>query len=348
MDPVTHTVAGLAISRLIPTPVRKWGLVAGAVFALLPDVDFLWIFFDRLAYIRYHRGFTHSLLALSVFAGLGALLARRLGGPRWFRPVLGLGVAVLASHLLLDVATSYGTQILSPFSRQKFALDWLFIIDPYLTLLLLIGAAGAVVIPARGRLLAAFSLSAAAVYFLLCGLYHHQAMALSKQVFSNWQSAGLQVAALPQPLSCRRWHLLCVGPEEVRQTMVQLPRLGFREASQEVQITEKIWAPGANPHAPPLAYQPPDRLLVQTWQVARPPPLAYAPDAAVVLETFLEFARFPLLSRWERRTNAVSLQFLDLRFTIPGRAFPFVLELSVSEDGRLQGWQWSRRYLNKF
>jgi inner membrane protein len=328
--------------------VRKWGLVAGAAFALLPDVDFLFIFFDRLAYIRYHRGITHSFLALGVFAGLGALLARRLGGPRWFRPVLVLGLAVLASHLLLDLATSYGTQILSPFSRQKFALDWLFIIDPYFTLLLLAGAAGALVTNTRGRFLAASSLSAAAVYFLLCGVYHHQAMSLSRQVFRAGQPADWQVAALPQPLSCRRWHLLGVGPKEVKQTMVLLPRLGFGRISQEVKFQENTWAPGTNPQAPPLTYQPPDRLLVQTWQVAKPPPLTYAPDAEAIVETFLEFARFPLLSRWEKRANAVSLQFLDLRFTIPGRAFPFVLELSVAEDGRLQKWQWGRRYLNKF
>ncbi|MDI6854554.1 MAG: metal-dependent hydrolase [Deltaproteobacteria bacterium] len=348
MDAVTHTVAGLAISRLIPAPVRKWGLVLGAAFALLPDIDFLWLFFDRLAYIRYHRGVTHSLLALGVFAGLGALLARRWGGPRWFKPVLALGLAVLASHMLLDLATSYGTQILSPFSRQKFALDWIFIIDPYLTFLLLIGSAGGLVSPARGRLLAALSLSAAAVYFLLCGFYHNQAMILSRQVFSDSPTADLQVAALPQPLSCRRWHLLCYGPAEVKQTMVQLPRLGIRGASQEVKVREDTWAPGLNPHAPPLAYQPPESLVVQTWQITRPPPLAYASDSAAVLKTFLEFARFPLLYRWEPRDNAVSMQFLDLRFTIPGRAFPFVLELSVSNDGRLQNWRWGRSYLNKF
>jgi inner membrane protein len=170
MDPLTHTAAGVAIARLIPAPSRKWGLLAGVAFALLPDIDFLFIFVDRLSYIRYHRGLTHSLLALGLFALLGAWAGRRLGGARWFRPLLGLGVAVLGSHLLLDVATSYGTQVLSPFSRHKFALDWLFIIDPYFTLMLLIGAAGAAFTPTRERLLATLSLGLASGYFLLCGL----------------------------------------------------------------------------------------------------------------------------------------------------------------------------------
>jgi inner membrane protein len=347
VDPLTHTAAGVAISRLIPTPARKWGLVAGFGFALLPDIDFLWLFLDRLSYIRYHRGFTHSILALGLFALLGACIGRRLGGSRWFRPLFVLGLAVLASHLLLDVATSYGTQIFSPFSRQKFSLDWLFIIDPYFTLILLIGAVGAWFAPAKERLLVGVSLTLAGMYFLLCGLYHHQALALGRQIFTDKESATIRVAALPQPFSCRRWHLLAVSPEEVKQTMVGMTVLGFLRIPREVNVAESTWAPGANPHAPPLPYRPPHLLLVQKWQVSSPPVQAYAPDAARILDTFLDFARFPLLSRWEWRKGGLSLQFLDLRFTIPGRAYPFVLELLLAEDGRLRSWQWGRSGLWK-
>ena len=147
MDPVTHVAAGVLISQVMPGPSRGWSALAGAAFALLPDIDYFLIFVDRLAFIRHHRGFTHSLAALFLFALLGAALGRALGGPRWFRPILFLGLAVLASHLLLDLATSYGTQILFPFSRQRFTLDWLFIIDPYLTGLLLFGAVAALASP---------------------------------------------------------------------------------------------------------------------------------------------------------------------------------------------------------
>jgi len=36
---------------------------------------------------------------------------------------------VLVSHVLLDLFTSYGTMILSPFWNHRFAWDLLFIID---------------------------------------------------------------------------------------------------------------------------------------------------------------------------------------------------------------------------
>lgn len=342
MDPVTHAAAGVAIARLIPTPARKWGLLAGVAFALVPDVDFLLVLVDRLAFIRHHRGITHSLVALAAFAVLGAGAGRLLGGRRWFRPLLLLGLAVLASHLLLDVATSYGTQLLSPFSRHKFALDWLFIIDPYFTLILLAGAFGAWVAPARERLLAALSLGLAAVYLLLGGLYHYQALALGHRIFTGPESAGLRVAALPQPFSLRRWHLLGAGPTEVQQTLVRLPLWSFLEPPKEVIVADLSRVPKANPRIPPLPYRPPQNLVVHKWPAPSLPVWDYAPDAKGLLQTFLEFARFPILARWEVHRDKLFLKMLDLRFAIPGRAFPYVLELTLAKDGRLLDWRLGR------
>ncbi len=58
------------------------------------------------------------------------------------RDWIGLAVVALFTHPLLDVFTSYGTQLLAPFSRQRFALDAVGIIDPAYSLTL--GAAIAV------------------------------------------------------------------------------------------------------------------------------------------------------------------------------------------------------------
>ena len=190
VDPLTHVATGVICSQLLPAPSRWWAAAAGAIFALLPDVDYFFIFWDRLAFIRYHRGFSHSLVALPFFALAGALLGRVLGGPRWFKPLFILGLAVLLSHLLLDLATSYGTQILSPFSRRRFALDWIFIIDPYFTALLVIGAIGALAFPLWGPRVGAWFLAAAGVYLLVCASYHHQALDLARQVFQDRQTWG--------------------------------------------------------------------------------------------------------------------------------------------------------------
>ncbi len=363
MDPVTHVAAGVVISQLMPGPSRGWSALAGVVFGLLPDIDYFLIFADRLAFIRHHRGFTHSLVALPLFALLGASLGRALGGPRWFRPLFFLGCAVLASHLLLDLATSYGTQIFFPFSRKRFTLDWLFIIDPYLTALLLAGVVTALWSATWGRKAGACFLAAAGVYFLLCGFYHQQALGLARQVFPEpnpgrppcslssrhtltlpgqafpHDPETLTVAALPQPFSCRRWQLVAANCQEVSQAFVQVPYLAFlgpgRPASPAVNSLA-VNHPGCR--VPDGAYRPPEDLQVQVWTGLPPPDLAGNPEAQDILNQYLEFARFPLLRRVEPQGDGQLLEWLDLRFSVPGRDFPFVLQLRLDAVGKVQKW----------
>jgi len=337
MDPVTHAAAGLLLSQVLPGPSRAWSALAGLAFAFLPDIDYFLVYRDRLAYIRHHRGFTHSLWALPLFALLGAGLGRALGGPPWFRPIFFLALAVLASHLLLDLATSYGTKILFPFSRKGFSLDWLFIIDPFLTGLLLAGAVAALVPAAWARPAGAFCLTAAGVYVLLCGLYHRQALNLACQVFR--QPAAATVAALPQPFSCRRWQLIAAYNGEVQQSFVLLPYLAFLGfgPSWEKPLPPRLPVnPGGR--VPPVAYRPPREMEVQVWSGLPAPDLAGQPQTREILEEYLKFARFPLMRRLKPQGDGVLLEWLDLRFSVPGRDLPFVLQLQLDGEGRVLKW----------
>ncbi len=343
MDPLTHLATGVICSQLVPAPSRWWAAAAGAIFAVLPDVDYFFIFWDRLAFIRYHRGFTHSLVALPLFALAGALAGQALGGPRWFKPLLLLGLVALLSHLLLDLATSYGTQVLSPFSRRRFSLDWIFIIDPYFTALLMVGAFGALAFPLWGPRVGAGCLAAAAVYLLVCAFYHHQALALARQVFQDPKPGVQTVAALPQPFSCRRWHLIAADPAEIRQAFVQLPfaaALGL--GARGVEARAVVTLPPAS-QAPATPYQAPGRLTIQTWTPAPATATTYSPEAEFILARYLEFARFPLLRRAQSQGGEQLLEWLDLRFSVPGQAVPFVLQLRLDAQGRLQHWLIGRR-----
>jgi len=334
VDPVTHAASGLLLSQLLPAPSRGWAAVAGVVLSLLPDIDFIWGLGDRFAYIRYHRAFTHSLLAVPCFSLLVAGAGRLLGGPRWFQPLLLLGLAVLTVHLLLDLATSYGTQLLNPLSGRKFSLDWIFIIDPYFTFLLLAGALVALISPNWGRRAGAVCLVGAAAYLLICGYYHQQALNLARQVFQAEVRKGAEVAALPQPFSCRRWQLIAARPREIKQALVQLPFLSGA-APGEVREVRPTVAAASCPRAPGGDYQPPEKLIVQDWRAtpaALPP---FSPAARQLLEIYLDFARFPLLSRAAPQGDGILLEWVDLRFTVPGRAFPFVLQLYLDREGGL-------------
>jgi inner membrane protein len=339
MDPLTHLVTGVICSQVLPAPSRWWAAAAGAIFAVLPDVDYFFIYWDRLAFIRYHRGFTHSLVAVPLFALAGALLGRALGGPRWFKPLFILGIVVLLSHLLLDLATSYGTQLLSPFSRRRFSLDWIFIIDPYFTALLLAGAIAALALPLWGFRVGAGFLAAAAVYLLVCASYHHQALDLARRVLPEVNPGVQTVAALPQPFSCRRWQLIAAGPAEIQQAFVQLPfeaALGLKPEGGKAAVVAV--ARNESCPAPAIPYQEPGHLTVQTWTPAPTAATVYAPEAEAILASFLEFARFPLLCRAESQGGEQLLEWRDLRFSIPGRGIPFVLELRLDAQGHLRHW----------
>jgi inner membrane protein len=261
-----------------------------------------------------------------------------IGGKDWFRPFFLLGVLVLASHLLLDWATSYGTQLFSPFTRRKFALDWLFIIDPYLTGVLLVGAVAALISPGWGRRVGTVCLAGAAAYFLVCGLYQRQALMVAQQVFKG-QIPAAKLAALPQPFSCRRWQLLAVGPGEVRQTFVELPFAGLMASPPETNFDSVPVPPGPGCRVPPGGYATPAHLRVQVWPgavPANPPP--YSPKARRILDLYLDFARFPLLYRIRSLGGGQLQEWLDLRFSVPGREFPFVLQLRLDAQGGLEQW----------
>jgi inner membrane protein len=339
MDPVTHIATGVALSQFVSAPSRVWAAAAGFFFAILPDLDYVMSFNGRLSYLKHHRGFTHSLAALFIFVFLVAGLGRLVGGPRWFRPLLIIGFLVLTSHLFLDWTTSYGTQLLSPFTRAKLSLDWIFIIDPYLTALLAVGALAALISTGWGRTVGAACLGLAAAYILMCGFYHHQALNLARQVFLHNSGENPTLAALPQPFSPRRWLLVAASPGEVRQAFVELPYWTRREEvppPREIPVRQD---PRTPPRVPPAAYRPPAALEVYRWQAAPLPAATLTPEFRHLLETYLEFSRFPILVANDHLPGGVILTWLDLRFSVPGRTIPFVLQVDLDQSGRLAAWQ---------
>jgi inner membrane protein len=120
--PLPILALGLALGpRVVPPKL----LLAGMLFALLPDADMLAFKFG-IAYADAfgHRGFSHSLLFAGLAGVLGALGCRLLGcGP--LRAFLWIALAT-ASHSLLDAATDGGLGVawFWPWSEQRFFLPW--------------------------------------------------------------------------------------------------------------------------------------------------------------------------------------------------------------------------------
>lgn len=145
MDIVTQGIAGALIGKgVFP---ERWGpavIVATTVGAIFPDSDVIAEVFSHnsLSYIQYHHGITHSFLAMPFFAlALGAMIwwvARRRGARAFFWPLVLAAMAGIACHILLDGLTPFGTRMWEPFSWTRVSWDWLFVVDPVLTALLLV------------------------------------------------------------------------------------------------------------------------------------------------------------------------------------------------------------------
>ena len=181
MDTVTHGIVGALISKgYFSERHGRIATFAATLGAMFPDADVVEeiVSRDPLSIIKYHRGITHSFVAMPFFAAALAWLtrwiARRRGIEAPSQGVLTLiyGVAI-ASHIVLDGMTSFGTRIWTPVSQQRVAWDLLFIIDFIFTALVLLPQVAAWIYrdhaKSRGRAIrmwAAFTLCALAAWEL--------------------------------------------------------------------------------------------------------------------------------------------------------------------------------------
>jgi len=142
MDPLVQGLLGasasLSVSRPKDSRAAFWlGLLGG----LAPDLDVLIRSnSDPLLALQYHRHFTHSLVFIPAggffVAALVYPFVRQLVGFRkaWLFATLGW-----ATHGLLDACTNYGTQLLWPFSNLRVAWNNVAIVDPVVTIALVVG-----------------------------------------------------------------------------------------------------------------------------------------------------------------------------------------------------------------
>ena len=106
---------------------------------MAPDLDVLITSpTDPLLALEYHRQFTHSLLFIPIGGLLCALALFWLVRKRVsFAATYAYCCLGYATHGLLDACTSYGTQLLWPFSSLRVAWNNVSVVDPLLTIPLL-------------------------------------------------------------------------------------------------------------------------------------------------------------------------------------------------------------------
>lgn len=137
MDSLTQIVLGAAVGEaVLGKKVGNKAILWGAIAGTIPDLDVLTkLFFDSVTSNEMHRGFSHSIVFSLIFAPIFGWLIFKLykGKKATWQGWTKLMFWGLFTHPLLDMHTSWGTQLLWPL-EYKFSYNNIFVVDPLYTL----------------------------------------------------------------------------------------------------------------------------------------------------------------------------------------------------------------------
>lgn len=307
MDAITHGLTGALIAEAgfqqkLGTRARL--ALTGA--AMFPDIDIIYRTQGLPVYLANHRGLTHSFVGIIASGFLLGGLFGRLDEERRYVPWIAACMVALFSHQIMDVITSYGTILLYPFSRARFYFDWVFIIDLFLSGILLVFLVISRRNPEKGQTYARRGIAIASIYIGFCACNHSLALyQLQKSVEQN-RIPYRSIAAVPQMGTPFRWSGIIDAGNEFYQT----PFLNFRQP------------------------QPPFTIFTKTtgsfWENK-----ARNTELGVL---FFWFARYPVIHEYNTEQFHI-VQFSDLRFYIRVSKFalrtPFVLQVRLDDSGKV-------------
>ena len=146
MDNLTHSLVGAVMGRIGLKRLSPRAMPALIISANLPDIDSFVAGAVGCDPLAAHRGFTHGIGGLVTMPFLAVAIVwlwERLRpgkeGPLKLGGLLIACILGVLSHPLLDYMNTYGTRLLEPFSHRWFYADTLFIMDPWIWLMLILG-----------------------------------------------------------------------------------------------------------------------------------------------------------------------------------------------------------------
>jgi inner membrane protein len=331
MDTPTHALAGYVIAKTgLTRDTGKWGTIAGLSAAIFPDMDLvLRPFFSAEFTLKYHRHLTNSVLLILPFSLLFAWFFVKISRKRRFWTFFVIWAVELLAHTFLDLVTSYGTMILSPFSDYRFTLDWVFIIDLFLLSTFLFPLIALHLWKKRSLTLARVSVVLAGLYICLCAYNHSQALSLAKNYVRQKSLTIEAIASLPQPISPFNWGNYILTEKKIYRGLVNL--IGKEEKSKgEGNFLRRFLA----------RYQPISRIQYREWDRFENSPWVEKALRLEGVKMFYWFARFPVARDRGVVNGNQRVEFFDLRFgSIEGRRpFLYVVEFDGGGNVVFQGF----------
>lgn len=370
MDNLTHSLVGLTAAKAGLERLSPGATALSIISANAPDMDVaILLTGDRWTYLQHHRGITHAIVGVVALAlllplivhGVDRLWARFRNRPHTtkLRGLIIVSILVTATHPLLDWTNNYGIRFFLPWSPKWYYGDLVFIIDPYLWLILG-GASFLLTATTNFRKVVWAVLGIVVTVLVLVG--SRRAGFPPPFFFTTFWIAGIVALALMSVLGARRrlgaklaiialilvplyWSFLgyvhsramslahasasIIAPQETVSRLAVMPTLANPRNWDCVFETEKAtyrfrlrFMTLSFPHSQVVRYEKPTGKLATALEgVSRERPV----------EIFLGFARFPVAQLADPHCVTQTLvQLADLRYTEPGSSRgSFALELPV-------------------
>jgi inner membrane protein len=336
MDTLTHALSGALLARAtepatpradqLPRRLRMW---IGFWSAAFPDSDFVLRVIDPLTYLTLHRGVTHSVILLPLWAlalaCLFMLITRRRYSWRAFVGMCALGIGI---HIAGDVITAFGTIVFAPFSHWRAQIPTTFILDPYFTGIIVAGLVASAIWQ-RTRAPAVASLIVLAGFVGFQGIQLNRAVGFGDAYIAR-QKINATSHAIPQPFSPFHWMVVVEEPNTYHLAHISLTRDEIPAPVHE----DANWLRHVNASYRPVKdarwltiprYGTTDVALAKTvWNT----------DA---LARYRHFALFPSVLRIDKLSERTCVWFDDLRFNMVGRHTPF--RFGGCRDGASSAWK---------
>jgi len=338
MDTLTHALSGALLARAtapqaaddksLPLGRR---LFIGFLAAAAPDLDFVISTIGPVEFLLYHRGVTHSLVVLPLWAYLLARLCaviwRRDRPWHAYFGVIALGLGI---HIAGDWVTSFGTVVFAPLSDARVGLGTTFIIDLWFSGIILAGLAASVFWRAS-PVPAIAGLAALCSYIAFQGVLQQRALEWGEAYARDAGLKQAEVTAQPRPVSPFNWMVIVRSGEEARYSFINLARREpLRPAGNAGTIArlDAAYLPlGQAQWVHATRYGSSDAERATAREAWSQPQFAF----------FRWFAEEPVLLRVDSGNPSTCAWFQDLRFFTPGRdTWPFRYGMCREEGGPWQ------------
>ena len=240
MDPLTQGVVGAAVSQQPAN--KKTILVAtllGFLSGLAPDLDiFIRSKHDPLLVLEFHRQFTHSLIFIPIGGLICAVVFYYLFSKRkgmTFKKTYIFTTLGYGTHGLLDSCTSYGTQLLWPFSDNRFSWNTISIVDPLFTMPILVLIIFAAV--KKNKIFSRLALGWIIFYCFFGLIQKERAQEIGKQIATSRGHDPIKIVAKPSLANLFVWKTIY---NTERNYYVDAVRVGIKSKIYEGSEVKKL------------------------------------------------------------------------------------------------------------